>query len=373
MTSRHTDFDNFISIAKVSVFWLILGLIIHLITRGIWIGLVGLSFVLPAGIKKDRLKFAKEFDHEVNQIPGLNRLIISWEKICSSIFSISFLLFMSVIGGYFFLFVFIIIPYYLVDNYDPENNLELVWTVYSGIVVVVVIIALIDFLTFGMIKKIPYFSKVYLPMTKVVRFTSLSFLYRPIYYAWASHANRWVFIFFMSLFIVANFLLVDRFFDPDGIGGENTSITMYYQTIGQGAYSGYYEDRIEDIYSYRAQIPSDIIDSKVLRLFLPLSPDHEEVIKEKCNYEGKLAEGMKRDAAALDCFREAYGLYIEGNTYSTDNARFQYRQSTKQKGVLMWLDISDLEVGLHDLDVRLLLKDDTLSWAMIPFYKTNTP
>ncbi|MEM8896423.1 MAG: hypothetical protein AAGC88_17720, partial [Bacteroidota bacterium] len=119
ITGTDSDFNNAISTMKTSVFWLILGLIIHLITRGIWIGLIGLSFVIPTGINRNRLKFTNEFNTEINKLPQLNKLIIRWEKICSSIFSISFLLFMSVLGAYSFLFFTLVVPSFFFDIYDP--------------------------------------------------------------------------------------------------------------------------------------------------------------------------------------------------------------------------------------------------------------
>lgn len=372
ITGRYTDIDNFVSVMKVSVFWLISGLIIHLVTRGIWIGLVGLSFVIPTGINKARLNFAKEFDKEVDDIPSVNRLIIKWEKICSSIFSISFLLFMSIFGAYFFLFIFLIIPFFFIDTYDPQNKLEMFWDAYSILIIGVSIVVLLDFLTFGLVKKIPVLSVIYLPISRVVRFTSLSFLYRPIYYTWASHINRWVFMLSMSLFILMNFVLSDRFFNSDRVETENTNITLYFETMGEGAYGGYYQDSFGQHYSYNAQIPSDIIRGDVLRVFLPMSPDLEDRIKAACGYEDKLQSGVVKQRAALDCFQEVYGLSINEQIISTKVFRFHYQQSTEQKGLLTWLDISDIPEGLNDLNVSLLVSSDTLKWAQVPFYKTNT-
>ncbi|MEQ9301479.1 MAG: hypothetical protein RIF33_23070 [Cyclobacteriaceae bacterium] len=373
ITNRYTDMDNFVSIMKVSVFWLVLGLIIHLITRGIWIGLVGLSFVLPDGMNRSRLKFVKEFDQEIDRIPSINGLIIRWEKICSSIFSISFLLFMSVVGAYVFVFCLLGIPYFLFDFFDVYEAIDPYFDAYSIIVRIVAVIVMIDYLTFGLVKKIPVFSRVYHPFSQVVRVISLSFLYRPIYYAWASHANRWIFMVVMILFIVANYVLADRFYRTDRIDVENSNVSLFFSTMGNGAYSGYYEDMDVEFYSFRAQIPSDIIEGNVLRVFVALSPDHEDDIVSKCGFDETIDRQEIGAAKALACFNEAYQLSL-GDSLLTDVAyKFHYRQSNQQKGLLTWIDISTLPEGMSELKVKLILEKDTIRYAEIPFYKTQKP
>ena len=46
------DLDNLIALFKMGIYWLITGLILHLICRGIWIGMVGLSYTFSNGIRK---------------------------------------------------------------------------------------------------------------------------------------------------------------------------------------------------------------------------------------------------------------------------------------------------------------------------------
>ena len=358
---------------KVSVFWLVLGLVVHLITRGIWIGLVGLSFVLPDGMNRSRLKFVKEFDQEIDRISNINGLIIRWEKICSSIFSISFLLFMSVIGGYAFVLCLGAIPYYLFNYFDVYEAVEPFFDAYSIVVRIIAIVVLIDYLTFGLVKKIPVFSKVYLPISRVVRVVSLSFLYRPIYYTWASHANRWIFMVVMTMFIVTNYVLADQFYRTDSIDVENSNISLYFSTMGEDAYSGYYEDMANEFYSFRAQIPSDIIEGNVLRVFVAMSPDHDEDIIDNCGFDIEEERWKIGAANALDCLERAYQLSFGDSVLSNVSYKFHYRQSNEQKGLLTWLDISNLPEGLNELKVKLVLAEDTIRYAEIPFYKTNTP
>ena len=61
-----TDLDNFVSSIKVALYWLIGTLILHLISRGIWVGMVGLSYTFPNGINRDRLKMSGKFTSTID-------------------------------------------------------------------------------------------------------------------------------------------------------------------------------------------------------------------------------------------------------------------------------------------------------------------
>jgi len=82
--------EIYTSILKVGIYWLILGLILHLICRGFWIGLVGLNYSFPQGIVYVKLKFQPKYLAKLKAIPPFEQLILRLEHICSFIYSVSF-------------------------------------------------------------------------------------------------------------------------------------------------------------------------------------------------------------------------------------------------------------------------------------------
>lgn len=106
-----TDIDNLVALFKMGIYWLITGLIMHLICRGIWIGMVGLSYTFPNGIKISKINYAEPFQDKVRNIASYEEIVIRLEKISSTLFSVSFMLFMSLLGGYLFFLVLIIVPF----------------------------------------------------------------------------------------------------------------------------------------------------------------------------------------------------------------------------------------------------------------------
>ena len=87
--------------------------IIHLLFRGLWVGLVGLSYVYPQGVNRNKLPKAHK---EVNYSKPSD-MVLKVEKVCSLLFSIMFVFI-------FFLFIFllmytplILFEMLLLDNY----------------------------------------------------------------------------------------------------------------------------------------------------------------------------------------------------------------------------------------------------------------
>ena len=75
----------------------------YLFFRGFWVGILGLSSVFPEGINYNKLNFQHWFTLDSNKY-NFKKLIITVDKICSSIFSFSFLLSFSVASFLIFLF-----------------------------------------------------------------------------------------------------------------------------------------------------------------------------------------------------------------------------------------------------------------------------
>ena len=75
-------------------------LIIHLLLRGLWAGLVGLSYVFPQGIKRENLPPSeRDIDYDKP-----HQSVIKIERICSLLFSFIFSSIASV-GGIFLVFI----------------------------------------------------------------------------------------------------------------------------------------------------------------------------------------------------------------------------------------------------------------------------
>lgn len=91
-------YDNALVLVETGLIWLIIGFITHLTIRGAWIGLVGLSYIFPEGIRHERLPYQDRFLQLLKRKPDLVSLTIRIDKIASGVFSLAFYFFMSIVG-----------------------------------------------------------------------------------------------------------------------------------------------------------------------------------------------------------------------------------------------------------------------------------
>jgi len=369
-----SDINNLIALLKVAIYWLTLGLILHLISRGIWVGMVGLSFTFPKGINYDHLKFSPKFRDHLEKIPSMTSIIISLEKLCSSLFSISFMLFMSMIGGYFYMLVLIIIPllsyvFLILDgNFGGLNVVSL--TIYILLIMTIGIIGLIDFLTLGFLKKYKWLSKVFWPIYRFVGILTLSRLYRPIYYSIVSNYNKWKISAFLIFFVVVSIFMVGNIANATYPGDNISRINMWNNRTSTAAFNGYYDDQNTEDYSLVAHLQSDIIRGNTLRFFVVSRADREESIQEFCGYDSLMMElDTAKQYIDLHCIKTFYQVYIDDSLLTDLEWKFHFKSHTKQKGLLTWIGIRHLDEGLHYL--RLKGPDEKYSYdlARIPFYR----
>lgn len=368
------NLDNLVALLKLALYWLTLGLILHLVSRGIWVGMVGLSFTFPDGINKDKLKLSPKFQEKVNKIPTIEQIIVNLEKLCSSLFSVSFMMFMMVLGGYLFFLVTLIIPIVSIVLYvGPQHVTESgeYWLqVYANIIVGIAFVGLFDFISLGLLKRLKWVSVIYYPFHRFISALSLARFYRPIYFTLISNYNRWKIGIFLLFFVVISVFMVGVLSNSGSTPGENwTRISVWSDARGVSSFSGYYDDQNDDFHSVRAHIQSDIISENTIRLFSVMSINIQDSIKKNCNYDSLINLDTASYYVDLHCATLFHEVLIDGEKMDSLQWRFHYKQKTDQRGLLTYLDISDLPKGMHTVTVRGPKDMYKRAFAEIPFYR----
>ncbi|MEM7109827.1 MAG: hypothetical protein AAF519_16500 [Bacteroidota bacterium] len=370
-----TDIDNFVAVLITGIQWLTFGLVLHLFFRGIWIGLVGLSYVFPNGINKDSLKYKGKFQNRIDKIPDFTNQIIKLEKISSSIFSISYFLFMSILGGYAFFLTTIIGPIYLFFNFSPYSFSDLftnpaIQTAinsYAYFVLGLGLIYMLDFLLLGFIKKSRYLSKIYYPLYKAVSFLTFSTLYRNIYYILISNFKKWKVILFIAFFIVITFFLASFHADGSSASYQFSQLEFYGTTTGHQLRASAYENFDGPFTGQRASIQSDIVKDDFLRLFVTHLSFFDDSVSTQCNYR-ELESQYETDSLKLACLSSFYQVQINDSSYNGLTWKFHYHSKSKHRGIITYIDIEDLGRGLHHLNIGLSNWRNK-TYQEIPFYK----
>ena len=218
-----------------------LNLLIHVILRSLWIGAIGLRYV-SADIDYEALNYSNLFTKYLRRKVGdYDDFIERLERICSVLFSYTFLLFLLFLSAIAFI-IGIALPFILLNWFGiPEEEVMVygIWWIlpymFLGIIV------FLDFITLGGIKRIKdnTVSKIFLPIYRFYSFITLSFLYRPLLYNFIDDKyTRKLFYFSLPYIFVIAF--------GDKLFTENTYpyIPSIEQSIGQGTYLSYkyYDD-----------------------------------------------------------------------------------------------------------------------------------
>ncbi len=354
-----------VAFIKIAIYWLLAGFGTHLFFRSIWVAYIGLSYAYPKGTKMDRFKFHKRYKKLIISKSSYIESITRLEKLCSSMFALSFLLFMLIVGVLSFSCVILAILF-PISLYAPQS---IVFTYIGSFINLLCIILLFDFLTLGLLKRIPYVSAVYYPLYRFLSLLTLSFLYRDIYYNFISNHRKRYIIIFMGVFIGITAILLlslqKRFEVFDAI--KLTGLTDGAATVKAMHYANLSDENI----IRTAQIPADIISGDVLKVFIAHRSHTEEFgMKGACFTTDSLTlEKSMVDSVKLNCLNNYYQLGINDSIF-TSNYLFMEHPKTKQPGLIAYLDIAYLPRKQHLL--KLLYKNINESSDSIPYYPAAT-
>jgi len=365
-----SDFMRVGSLFMVAaVYWLIIGFVTHMVMRGLWIGLVGLSYVFPKGINREKIDYHQKFNNDIQKIPFITDSIIRLESFCSLIFSVSFLFFTNILGLSIFVAIVMGVPA-AIGNLD-SGVLSVIALVFSFFTGFAGLVYFIDYLGFGFIKRISWLAPVYYPVYRVLNVLTLSFLYRNIYYTLITNVKKKYIYSILIIYTFITFLLTINLSTVKIFTGSTLDFfTSNYQTFLNPTY---YDNLKGEKHANKASIQSDIISDGVVRLFLVHYATFEEHIRDNCPEFTETANTHPLEA--LQCMNEFYQVYIDGNLLTGLQWVFHEHSGSNEKGIMTWIDVEGLADGQHVLEVKLKNYSATKylipegSYAHIPFFK----
>lgn len=385
----------FLAIVLLAVHALVLNLIIHLIFRGFWVGVVGLGSVAP-NADFDKLKYSKFFTEKLKiKVTSLDELVIRVDRISSVLFAFAFLIIFLLISiALFFggLVTFATVGSNLIENISGwiAEVLAFILNTLSFTFLIVGVIYLIDFLTFGAVKKIKFISRIYYPFYKFFGWITLAFIYRTIYYNLISRFTKK-----RTALILIPYLLI-----LVTLPGIKMDHHIYYpDRFNEHTFpANYYEDVRDDDNVRRVSIPSFVMDGSYIPLFIKYDPNDNSVIRALCpDYEPAKNEGLNtgirinnvdgqinishttrirepEPKKSLDCLSQLYEIHI--NDSLIDIEEMYFHSINKRRGIVTMLTIDSLPKGRNHIIVykKEMKNDSTFEstiYASIPFWKEN--
>ncbi len=357
------------AILKTANAWLIICFVAHLLLRAVWVGMVGLSYSFPQGIRKENLKYRPVFKQFLERIPDTKDRILQLERWASIMFSVAYLFFMSLLGALSYIMFLLVFPVFaikpLFSNFDDYAYIA-GWM--NTVIINIGIAFIFDFLSLGLFKKIPYFARIYYPIYRVVNIVTLAFMYRNIYYTLVTNIKYWKLIGAVLVYIGASYFLMEAY-TGNGISG----IEMFPKSRSTEVVLELHEyDNLRDPEEHVVlSIQSDVIEDNYLRIFVASIHMIEDSIKVNCNYEERVKEEAQ-DTLALNCMKEYLDVWVDDSLQNTPTWLFYRQKNTNQLGVISYLNIDHLDIGNHYVEVKFMkpISDKFKGLGRIPFYKT---
>lgn len=370
---------------------LLFNLLLHVVLRGLWIGALGLRYV-SGDIAFDKLKYSDRFKNYLKKkIISFDRYIANLENYCSVLFAISFLLIFHVLA-----LTLIILSIALVANFIIDNDKLPEWVSnWVGIPLVLFItfgmlLTFIDFITQGILKRNKWISKVYFPFYWAFSFLTLSFLYRPLVYNFLDNKFGKRIIFLLTpIYILILILSGLEYRNSNYLEKDRSSSTIY-------ANKENYTDMMtgDEDYPGEAVIPSKVITTKFLPIFMPYSENVEDRIFEyekslkldedrrgltstnfqfSTNWSDGITTRRQKDSIRkyyLQVFNETHFFKVDSIVLDGD---FIIATDVKNRlGFETYLDLNGIRDGQHQLRVMRKKKEkDTVVEVIqesIPFW-----
>jgi len=276
----------------MSAAWIILfiNLIVHVFSRGLWIGVIGLRYV-SEDIDFESLNYAPKFDHFLkNKVGAFDDYIEKLERFSSILFAYTFFLIFLLISfaSYIGFWVLMVTGLNYLDAPDIVEIITVVSLMIGSIVV------FFDFIFLGAIKKVrdKTISVVYFWVYRFFSLITLSFLYRPVLYNFLDDKFARKFFLFSIPYFLSILMFSGIIFNPTPyFPFRNIAYSHDTKETSILSFSPqYYDDEREDLkqnmfgskYAIKnASLPSKIFTKNYAEVFLRMYHRDENYFENK--------------------------------------------------------------------------------------------
>jgi hypothetical protein len=368
-----SNMDEFmVAFLKTSVYLLIVGLIVNLLLRSVWVVMIGLSYTLPGGIDTKKLRLQSYYENKLRKIPSYEQYILRLDKLASTVYSVTFLLFMCLIGFSFFFLIYSII--FLSLLYIPYLRLFVYpgsWIndLFGGFLLIFGGVYLLDFITLGWLKRYRLYTLIYRPVYVVMSVLTLAPLYRGIYYGLISRFNRWKIFAGLTLYLIAISVIINWQMWGDSL--IDTS-ELYKRNLNLATYDGYYRDKEPEKISNWLHIPSAQVKGPVVEFFIAHKAAMEDSVIAVYTRKYAITESeiLASDSIIIKALSEFYRFKLKGEWLEPIPMTFMNFSRYNQKGLLGFVNISTMDRGLYRLELWLQ-EQKPRKVASVSFYKID--
>lgn len=359
--------------AKLVVYGLIATFVIHFLMRSLWVALLGLQTSYPKGIQWDRLKLGPVALELYRDLPTVESLEETVDRIASSLFAFLFVFMTMMFTTILWSALFGILAYVLALVAGADDVFS---TAGRYFMVLMGFLMLVSLVTSGLDRalggkhahRVPDWArKAVKGVYRVLHRLGPNRFHLPIFFTLSSakvsrrkltllqigFLYTLIGVFILGLFLDRGILRLDSYaYYPDRTGAWGMSST-HYDSL-----------RPAERPATLPALSSDIASGPFLRLFLPydsrednerivaLCPDVEPLHAEGLRMSGRKPPADDRIEAALACLDTVYRLTLDGEVLEDLDWVFYTHPVGDIPGWLTYLSTADLAPGKHLLVVE---------------------
>ncbi|MEM6964215.1 MAG: hypothetical protein AAF573_05570 [Bacteroidota bacterium] len=371
---------------------LLIGFSVNLLLRSIWVAFLGIHYAFPKGVDYSRLKYSKAFEEKLKaENNGIDR-ILKLEKYCSLSYSLAIIIIILSFGVALVMTIFFV----LVDQFDWTDemfNNPIIG--YSGMLLVMMIsFGLLDKIFFQVLKKNQKWTQRFYPASKFISKITFTSIYRYEWFTLISNVKRWrLYLVTFSYFLLAFLLTINDLNVKDGVSANlkfDLFETRQYKNLPVNNFylqNDEYDNLLgKESFVEAVSIPSEEIHGHYLPIFITYKSYFDN------SFQNFFREGIFEPQQGIlktrkefdengeklqDILRQSFLVFIDDDQIDAEQWYYRKHAITNQDGFYTRIDISDLEDGKHELNMKFVgywekNNVDTFTMRWIPFWKTGT-
>lgn len=349
---------------------------VHVLLRGLWVGLVGLNAVFPDGVQWDRLDLGPVQRRFLSERVFPDRFQDQVDRIASTLFSVLFsILALTVSLGFWFAVA--MGAALALRGFGSDVSIgKLAFGAYITMFALIFVPALFSFVLDRFLARsdretgfVAWLSR---GTYAVFWYMTLGFLWYPASGVLLSNLSRrkipwWKSMMFsVPIGLLLAFIVLAPLLGPRIVESLDSYVWSPDDPAAEGMFRRHYDTLRTGEGPLRApSIPTDVPEGSWLRLYLPyrattdnprlaeVCPDSEpfradgDPIAALIGRSGTPAERQ----AVLACFARLWTIELDGASVSSPEMLFADGPDGRSRGVVTYLDLRDLAPGRHDLSV----------------------
>ena len=285
----HTDLNSSLIIifigANVLSRVLLIGFIVNLLLRSLWLAYLGIHYAFPSGVKYSKFNYHQKFEKRFVQDYDSLKRILRLEKYSSLSYSLTIFLSIVFVGTLFSVAVF----FWLIEKSEILKGLLDGPAVGYSLILILVLsgFGVFDRLFFTLFRKKEKGTSRFYSLSKILSYLNGTWIFRYEWFALISNANRWkihlitIAYFIMAFAVALNDLgLGDPLSNKLKFNGFDNREFLRLPALGFTWQSDEYDENIKDgdLIAY-ATIPSEVISKNLLPVFIAQSQNQEKTLK----------------------------------------------------------------------------------------------